>query len=600
MIRQSVFHTPYGATAYETGAGRLLVKLRSARGDLNSVMVMYADRHMHPRVFQPLDMVRWGHDELFDYWQAEIVLETRRYSYYFILDDGANRLLYGEGGFAADVPEADLWRWSFQFAYGWGNDADEPPAWARDAVVYQIFPERFANGIQSNDPPGVRPWGLPPTPSSIFGGDLQGIIDHLGHLTELGINCLYLTPVFLSPSNHKYDTTDYYVIDPAFGDKEKARELVDQCHTRGIRVVLDAVFNHCGYDFAPFQDVVKRGALSPYASWFNVRQYPAEPGSYETFSTGVWRMPKLMTGHPEVQEYLIRVAEYWTRELAIDGWRLDVGDEIHPSFLRRLRQRVRAINPEALIMGEIMHDASPWLHGDQMDAVMNYPLQHLFSDFFASEGMDLAGFASECMRLRMRYRDSVNRASWNLLDSHDRPRFLTVCGGDRDTVKLASTVQFVQLGVPYIYYGDEIGLEGGDDPDSRRCMPWNRTEWDTDLLEHYQALIRLRLLHRVFADGEQAWAEADGNTGFGTMLRWTGDDTALVLLNASHTHFTASVTDLERRIRAAEVHGPIGRFDLAFSSRQFTGMPKTIDLAPASPGSVSVPPRTALVFVARR
>ncbi|MDK2931998.1 MAG: cyclomaltodextrinase / maltogenic alpha-amylase / neopullulanase [Bacillota bacterium] len=558
MNRHAILHRPDAPTAYAVGDDELEVVLRAARGDLCRVEVVYGDRYTRPRRDRRVAMTVVAHDELFDYWTARITLAARRFRYYFVLDDGRETLCYGEEGFRREPPVEEWWRWSFQYPYLWFHDGqDDPPDWAQDAIVYQVFVERFANGDPTNDPPGVEPWGATPTRTSFFGGDLQGIIDHLDHLARLGVSCLYLTPIFESPTNHKYDTTDYYRIDPHFGDEELARRLVDECHMRGIRVILDAVFNHSGFDFFAFQDVLENGEKSPYFHWFRVWKTPIETrprATYETFGTNLWRMPKLATDNPEVQDYLLGVAEHWTRTLGIDGWRLDVGDEVDPRFWRRFRERVRAINPDALIVGEVLHDAPAFVRGDQMDCYMNYPWRDLVVDFFAKRRISPKEFADGLASLRMRYRRQVDRAMWNLIDSHDRERFLTACGGDRRRMLLATTFQFMYTGTPYIYYGDEVGMEGEHDPDCRRCMPWDRSEWDREMLNHYRTLARLRRRYRALRRGEYATLVAGSSVGeLFAFARWDANSCVVVLMNNTEEPAQCD-PDLVRR-RMAEVSG---------------------------------------------
>ena len=587
--------------AYPSGRDSLGVIVRCARGDLKSVAAYYGDRYA-PIGAPDLQLDRRirlqlaGADDLYHYWTGELETATQRIGYYFLLDDGNEQCLYGEGGFSP-APPLPLWCWCFEYPYLWWSEENEPPAWAKEAVIYQIFPERFANGDPGNDPRHCRPWGERPTRESFFGGDLQGIRDHLDYLAELGVNCLYLTPIFRSGSNHKYDTADYLKIDPAFGNKRTARVLVEACHARGIRVILDAVFNHCGYDFRPFRDVRRRGPASPYHEWFNLRGYPVEAGpacNYETFANGVWQMPKLRTDRAEVREYLVGVAEQWTRELKIDGWRLDVGADADPGFWREFRHRIRAVNPEALIIGEVWHDASAFLQGDQMDAIMNYTWQYLCVDFFARRAMDVRSFVEVMNRQRMWYRESVTSACWNLLDSHDRMRFLTACGRDKSSLKLATVFQFTALGVPYIYYGAEIGMEGGEDPDCRRCMPWREEEWDRDLLVHYKGLVHLRRDNRVFSHGRQVDLIADPKTGLYAFVRASGSEYALVCLNTGERH--APLLPALLRSAAAEwgIDGFLDRPGrMAFSTAPDHGP----DKANAWMEETMIPPRSAVVWV---
>lgn len=224
-------------------------------------------------------------------------------------------------------------------------------------------------------------------------------------------------------------------VDPQFGNNETLEKLVDACHARGIRVLLDAVFNHCGKTFAPFLDVLEHGALSVYADWFHIRKFPlqVEEGipTYDTFAFEP-TMPKLNTENPEVQEYLLQVAEYWVKEIGIDGWRLDVANEVDHRFWRLFRNRVRAVNPDAYILGEIWHDSMMWLLGDQFDAVMNYPLTYAILDFVNTDQLDGNGFANTVGALLASYPQQVNEVAFNLLGSHDTPRLLTLCEDNKD------------------------------------------------------------------------------------------------------------------------------------------------------------------------
>ncbi|MDF2648926.1 MAG: alpha-glycosidase [Paenibacillus sp.] len=238
-------------------------------------------------------------------------------------------------------------------------------------------------------------------------------------------------------------------VDPQFGNNETLKKLVDACHARGIRVLLDAVFNHCGKTFAPFLDVLEHGALSVYADWFHIRKFPlqVEEGipTYDTFAFEP-TMPKLNTENPEVQEYLLQVAEYWVKEIGIDGWRLDVANEVDHRFWRLFRDRVRAVNPDAYILGEIWHDSMMWLLGDQFDAVMNYPLTYAILDFVNTDQLDGNGFANTVGALLASYPQQVNEVAFNLLGSHDTRRLLTLCEDNKDRMKLASLLQFAMPG----------------------------------------------------------------------------------------------------------------------------------------------------------
>lgn len=432
------------------------------------------------------------------------------------------------------------------FEYPCLNSIDilKPPAWVKDAVFYQLFTERFADGDPSISPDNVLPWGGKPEYDNFFGGDLQGVIDHLDHLSELGINAIYFNPLFVAPANHKYDTGDYMRVDPHFGTNETLRTLVDACHARGIRVMLDAVFNHCGVTFAPFVDVIEKGEASEYKDWFHIRKWPlaVEDGipTYETFAFEA-TMPKFNTENPQVKAYLLTAAKYWIEEIGIDGWRLDVANEVDHQFWREFRAVVKRANPEAYILGEVWHDSLMWLLGDQFDGVMNYPLTNATLDFFVFGHMDAVGFADTVSGLLAGYPKQASEACFNLLGSHDTVRLLTLCGNDKRRMKLAVLFQFTFAGAPCIYYGDEIGLDGEFDPDNRKCMEWDVSKQDRELFTYHQSVIALRKKHSALRTGAFRILLAEENGRCFAYERSDGQERIIVMMNPSEEARTVPV-----------------------------------------------------------
>ena len=352
-----------------------------------------------------------------------------------------------------------------------------------DTVWYQIFPDRFCNGDPSNDPENVVLWREhgSVTNEECFGGDLAGITDKLDYLQNLGINGLYLTPINEAPSNHKYDTTDYTKIDPRFGDEETFKHLVKEAHKRGIRVMLDGVFNHSGYYFAPWQDVLAKGPESEYYDWFMINEWPfdkngqaAKKKQYYTFAF-YDSMPKINTNNPKVRKYFVDICANWVENYGIDGIRLDVANEVSHRFCKELHARVKEINPDIYILGEIWHNALPWLRGDEFDAVMNYPLGQSIKDFWIDKSLTNEDFEYTINRCYTSYMQQTNDVLFNLLDSHDTKRLRSdVKNLDEYFAQIA--VLFAMPGSPCIYYGTEIAMEGSYDPDCRRCMPWSDIE----------------------------------------------------------------------------------------------------------------------------
>lgn len=360
------------------------------------------------------------------------------------------------------------------------------PEWVKHAVFYQIFPDRFARSERVQKPNNLEPWDSEPTTFGYKGGDLLGVVEHLDHIQELGATALYFNPIFQSASNHRYHTHDYYRVDPLLGGDAAFDELLAECKRRGLRVVLDGVFNHSSRGFFQFNDILENGSASPWLDWFYVDQPSGEhpinaydikraPG-YRAW-WGLHALPKFNTDNPHVREFLMGVGEYWIRK-GIDGWRLDVANEIAtPGFWQEFRQRVKAINPDAYIVAEIWEESPEWLRGDQFDAVMNYPLTEALISFVAGKrlrrelvegkgyrpvpGIAARQFADRVDRVLTLYPWPVTLAQLNLLDSHDTARFISIADGDVSSVRLATLLLFTLPGAPSMYYGDEIGLSGG-------------------------------------------------------------------------------------------------------------------------------------------
>lgn len=367
------------------------------------------------------------------------------------------------------------------------------PSWLQETVFYQIFPERFFNGDKMNDPFPLASWGKEPQFHNFFGGDLAGITQKIPYLLDLGVNALYLNPIFDAPSNHKYDTRDYLRIAPEFGDLRSYLRMVDKLHASGIRLILDGVFNHTGDQFWAFRDLLCRGKASPYKGWYHCRHFPVKQTPAPNYECwwGIGDLPKLNFSEPEVLRYLLRAIAFWTLT-GIDGWRLDVPNEIAPQFWQVFRNLVKELNSEAYIVGEIWGNAAFWLQGNMFDATMNYPLRDLIISFFARGEMTADEFDRGLAELRTWYAPSVTGSMFNLLGSHDTSRFLTVCQGKRERFLLAVLFLFTYPGAPVIYYGDEIGMTGEKDPDCRKTMIWDETLWENEIRESVKRLVRLR------------------------------------------------------------------------------------------------------------
>ncbi|AZK47414.1 alpha-glycosidase [Paenibacillus lentus] len=511
MLLEALYHVPRDKWAYAYNPSTIHLRVRTKRDDVEQVFAMTGDKYDWQATYQELAMEKAAHDAMFDYWELAVKPKYKRLSYAFKLMAGSETVYMQDSGIGYDppTPPGEL----YEFPYIHEIDVFKVPEWAKQAVFYQIMPERFANGDPSNDPEHTEPWGGIPKSDNYFGGDLQGILDHLDDLSDLGINAIYFTPLFTSPSNHKYDTVDYKNVDPQFGDNDLLKQLVNACHERGIRVVLDAVFNHCSELFPPFQDVLKYGQNSKYIDWFHINEFPASikngVPTYDTFGF-FGNMPKFNTANPDVKAYLLGVAEYWIKEINLDGWRLDVANEVDHHFWRDFRQIVKKANPEAYIIGEVWSDSLNWLLGDQFDSVMNYPFADKVLTFF-NGGIDGYSFSNDMGALIMRYPQQTNEVIFNMLCSHDTPRLLTSVGNDKRKLKLCVVFLFTYIGTPCIFYGDEVGLSGNGDPDCRKCMIWDPDKQDRELYDFYKLMIALRKKHNALREGRFRFLHADSH-----------------------------------------------------------------------------------------
>ncbi len=500
--------------------GKLSFSLRTRTGDLREVRLVVGARRL------PMKLVR--SDELFSFYQTQLPWDGKTdLSYRFELLDGSRMELFGANGLAEPSKPFQLVAKNFKpFVV---------PGWVERTVFYQIFPDRFENGDKTNDPQNVVAWNSTPTGDSRFGGDIAGVQKHLSYLQELGISGVYFNPIFKSPSNHRYDAQDYRQIDPAFGTNAQFAALTREMQKRDIRTVMDFVFNHTATTFAPFADVRAKGAASPFRDWFFIKSFPVRvqnPPNYVGWG-GFSTMPKLNLMNPQTGDYMLDLVNFWKGEVPLAGLRLDVADEVDIRFWRQLRTRVKGLDPQMWIVGERWSDASPWLRGDQWDGAMNYPFLFANVDFFAQDKTSPSEFTRRLMEIYNAYPPQVSRDMLNLLSSHDTPRFLTVAHNDTRLQQLAATLQFTWPGAPSIYYGEEIGMQGGVDPDNRRGMQWNRATNDNPMLRFYKQLIALRSRNRVLQGGDPAILLANDDAKTLAYSRTLGDDVAVVAFNRS-------------------------------------------------------------------
>lgn len=517
------------------GSNSIEVRLQTPKDVVESVGIGYNDPYNYKVVDQWIEleanMEKYVSDDLYDWWVITLEVDTKRFAYNFKINTKSDGLWFlTEAGITRDFEVL------YQFNLPFSHDSEifTYPQWVNSAIWYQIFPDRFAT-----DNPKLDWHDGEVSNREVYGGNIQGIINKLDYLAKLGINSIYFTPLFKAGSVHKYDTIDYFEIDPQFGTEEDFKDLIDMAHSKGIRIMLDGVFNHTSNEHPHFKDVMEKREHSKYKDWYHVRDYDKLDQvfeedfrvlkAYDAFSY-VEQMPKLNTQNPEVIEYIFKAVTKWT-ELGIDGWRLDVANEVNHEFWKLFKKHVQAINPDIYIIGEIWHDAITWLRGDEFHAVMNYKYTNAIIDYFFKKKIDLVEFKNRTTRAKMEYTTAVNKAAFNILDSHDTPRIKTVCDEDKVSQMLGTVFLMTQEGSPCIYYGTEVGLAGKQDPDNRRLMPWNENNWDTELLDFYKQIIKARLDHPVLAnDGAFKFIENDCCQ----YIKYDDDNEYMVTLNTTN------------------------------------------------------------------
>ena len=499
MNIQAIYHRPESNYCFATDGKTIVLRIRFAKGEqICKLSVWYNTKyHIAQQQFkQKMQLI--ASDTQFDYYKATLRLGDPRLAYLFYFEYDDKPYYFCEDGLVSTYNFNLAYFNSFQFAYINDDDVIQNVGWLNNAVFYQIFVDRFccsdkAIGIKSKI---NAEWDELPTPTSFYGGNLDGITEKLDYINGLGATAIYLTPIFKSKSNHKYDTIDFYCIDESFGDKESLKRLVEKAHEKGMRVVLDAVFNHVSHDFARFKDVMKKGKKSKYFDWFVIdgEKIRQDPPNYACFGDCEY-MPKLNTCNKEVQNYLVDVMLYWMKECDVDGWRLDVSDEISHGFWRKVREAVKSQKSDSALIGENWHNSESFLRGDQFDSIMNYALTKRMMDFWVDESIDEKQLADRLNSLYMRYSDVTNNMMFNLLDSHDTARFFTKVNKDRNRLLCAIATLVFLPGSFNLYYGTDILLEGEYDPDCRRTFDFSKLQ-EKDIIDFQISLKEVLKLKR--------------------------------------------------------------------------------------------------------
>ena len=528
--------------------------------------------------FRPVELRKYAETDRFVFWgvQVEFRANVAKFSFAATTEDNLN-LYLGTSGIANFISPSEKWIYDSSI-----YQRHSIPDWVYGSVMYQVFPERFANGRSEINPENTVEWGSVPTRLDFQGGDLYGVIDKLDHIESLGVNILYLNPIFLSGSTHKYDSWDHFKVDPTLGGDDGLRDLISNCHDRNIKVILDCSLNHVHPRHFAFQDIVKNGENSEYKNWFTIFDYPVRlihrPHLYantykvgwdgneeeykryleKTFDEtkvpvevrdddgpivepsykawwGVPDMPKVNFESKEARQWALDVTKHWIENFDIDGWRMDVAKELDFSFWKEFRDIAHKANKDTLLISEIFGDTSQWLQGDRFDGTMNYSFREAMTDYFATKRINNKEFADSLANLYSMYSFEALSSCQNLLSSHDVKRFLNRCGNEEDGILGAIFLQATFPGIAGIYYGDEIGLGGADDPFNREPFPWHSEEsWNSTILDYTKKLMNIKKSSSIFKYGR--FELLDDNEQFVAFRRILKDESMLCIINRSKSN----------------------------------------------------------------
>ncbi len=523
MKRLDFYHRPKSEMAYAKQNDTIEIIFKAPYANQHRIEIIYGDPFMWQKnesgtsrswASKKTTMNHYLNTSDHQFYIQSLNLKTKRVKYAFLIDE---RYLYGSK-YLIDIKDnnnalSNLDNF-FNYPYILTEDMYHAPKWVENTKWYSIFPDRFH---RFNDNQEItHEWNSVQHYNNrmIFGGNIQGIIAKLDYIKSLGFNGIYLTPIFKAGSSHKYDTIDYFDIDPQFGTKKDFKQLVDELHQRNMKIMIDAVFNHVSYHHPFFQDIVEKEENSKYFDYFYIHSFPCTKVAYnnavkeskqipyESFAFTP-NMPKLNTSNPNLRQYLLNVATYWIENFDIDGWRLDVSNEISHDFWRSFRKKCKAVKDDLFILGENWDNSYPWLAGDQHDGVMNYEFTFSLWQFYDPSNKltyNANDLKDALVNTIVSYPKIVLNQLFNLLDSHDTKRIFSVLDKNMNQAKQIYAFMALLPGMPSIFYGSEIPLEGNDDPDNRRCMPWNEANEGTYFQTFIQSLFKAYSFHQGFSD----------------------------------------------------------------------------------------------------
>ena len=524
MINQAaVFHRTSSEYKIPLAKDELSLRLICARENLEKVKIIWWKRNFQEHK-NTQEMELYARTKIRDDYRLTLKTQERTHyiQYCFQIINKEETLYFSQRGFTKEFPE-EPW-----FEHLWTNDNEilKEPKWAMDVVYYQIFPDRFARSQDSLENKDLVSWGSKPTRDNYMGGNLKGIQEHLDYFVNLGIDVIYLCPIFKGAFNHRYATINYFEIDPMLGTEKDLVELVQKLHKKGIKIILDGVFNHVATEFKKFKEFIEEGKNK---QWFFPLEKESKISKVKYECVGDYGpMPKLNTSNLQVVDYIYSIMDYWLNR-GIDGWRLDVADEVDITAWIIIKTHLRKDHPDCLLLGETWNDGVNNLcTGTQLNCCMNYQFRNAVLDFFALRNINSFLFISQIEEVLSCYPDIINHCNYNLLSSHDVSRFMSICKKDKSLYSLAICFQFLFIGSPAIFYGDEFGMEGEDDPDCRKCMNFIG---DNNLYKLTKDLIFLRKKYPCLKRGKIKFLEEYCTSSLLVFERFDDKDKLLIYIN---------------------------------------------------------------------
>ncbi len=553
MERSAIYHRPASEMAYMADKQNYRLQLKTKHRDITRVQVIFGAPQMLVKDSGQTDAWEYATKEMdkrlqngiYNVWEVKLPIPaTRKLKYAFhLLDREGNELLYDANLMQLYTPKAVQEMTGFLTPYLVLDETATTPEWTQKMIWYRLMPDRFANGDQKKDLKDILEWGQKADKAKFFGGDLQGIIDNLDHIQGLGFNGIYLSPVFDAYSNHKFDTIDYYEIDPAFGTKEKFKELIEAIHQRGMKVMLDITCDHLSDFSLQWQDVRKYGTRSSFAKWFLIKEFPvryvpselpdySERLTYEALNNNP-HMPKVDLENPEVQAYFGNILTYWTRNFDIDGWSIADSNEIPAAFKRYLLETLRQVKADIYLLGNTI--AKKAEHDDVFAGNNSIDVRELVEGTFITKNIPPTELAYALNEHQLRADPSTLSASLLAADSPQTQRILAKCEGNVQLLRAVLAFMFMQPESPSILYGTEKGIKAGTEAALQPCMEWKDDQASAEMQRFLKTLLAMRIRYNnVLCEGSFEWGQCSNQYSYLSFSRRLGDKRLFALFNLGY------------------------------------------------------------------